>query len=117
MNLLLDLTEEDKKLARHLTDMGFSLPKVVRAIRDLSGQKNKKVVEYLLAVQSLEEMGISGADAEKALTLTECNQEKAKAYYENLCTLRDLGFPEDEVSAALLKCNIDRDKALDFLIA
>ncbi|KOC63832.1 Ubiquitin-associated protein 1 [Habropoda laboriosa] len=116
MNILLDLTEEDKKLARHLSDMGFAVSKAARAIRELGGQDNKKIVEYLLAVQSLEEMGISGEDAEKALALTEFNQEKAKAYYKNLCTLRDLGFPEEEASAALLKCNIDRDRALDFLI-
>ncbi|XP_078045085.1 uncharacterized protein LOC144474266 isoform X1 [Augochlora pura] len=117
VNLLLDLTEEDKKLARHLNDMGFPLPRAARAIRHLGGQDNKKIVEYLLAVQSLEEVGMSGEDAEKALALTEYNQDKAKAYYENLCTLRDLGFPEEEASAALLKYNIDRDRALDFLIA
>ncbi|XP_006608486.1 uncharacterized protein LOC122712219 isoform X2 [Apis laboriosa] len=116
MNLLLDLTEEDKKLARHLSDMGFPLSRAARAIRDLGGQDNKKIVEYLLAVQALEEMGISGEDAEKALALTEYNQEKAKVYYENLCILRDLGFPEEKASVALLKCNIDRDRALDFLI-
>ncbi|XP_043578322.1 uncharacterized protein LOC122565892 isoform X2 [Bombus pyrosoma] len=117
MNLLLDLTEEDKKLARHLSDMGFPLSRAARAIRELGGQDNKKIVEYLLAVQALEEIGISGEDAEKALALTEYNQEKAKVYYENLCVLRDLGFPEEKASTALLKCNIDRDRALDFLIA
>lgn len=116
-NLLLDLTEEDKKLARHLNDMGFPLSRAARAIRELGGQDNKKIVEYLLTVQSLEEIGISGEDAEKALALTEYNQGKAKAYCENLRTLRDLGFPEEEASAALLKCDIDRDRALDLLIA
>lgn len=116
-NLLSDLTEEDKKLARHLNDMGFPLSRAARAIRELGGQDNKKIVEYLLTVQSLEEAGISAEDAEKALALTEYDQRKAKAYCENLRTLRDLGFPEDEVSAALLKCDIDRDRALDLLIA
>ncbi|CAL7947486.1 unnamed protein product [Xylocopa violacea] len=117
MNLLLNLTEGEKKLAHHLHDMGFPLSRASRAIRDLGGQDNKKIVEYLLAVQSLEETGISGEDAEKALAVTEYNQEKAKIYYKNLCTLRDLGFPEEEASAALLKCNMDRDRALDLLIA
>lgn len=117
MNILLDLTEEDKKLARHLNDMGFPFSRAARAVRDLGGEDNKKIVEYLLAVQALEEMGISRDDAEKALALTEYNQEKAKAYHKNLCTLRDLGFSEEEASAALLKCNIDRDRALDLLIA
>ena len=41
--------------------MGFPLSRAARAIRDLGGQDNKKIVEYLLAVQSLEETGISGA--------------------------------------------------------
>ncbi|KAG7209397.1 hypothetical protein KM043_015492 [Ampulex compressa] len=116
-NLLKDLTEEDQKLARHLSDMGFPLLRAACAIRDLGGQDNKKVVEYLLAIQSLEEVGISGDDAEKALVLAQYDQDKAKIYHENLCTLRDLGFPEDQASAALLKCNMDRDRALDFLIA
>lgn len=115
-DLLVNLTDEDQKFARHLNDMGFPLSRAARAIRDLGGQDNKKVVEYLLTVQSLEEMGIPGDDAEKALVLTHYDQDKAKTYYKNLCTLRDLGFPEDKVSAALLKCNIDRDRALDFLI-
>ena len=116
-NPLFDLTEEDKSLARHLGDMGFPLSRAARAIRDLGGKDNKKVVEYLLAVQCLEELGIRGDDAEKALVLTQYDQEKAKIYHENLLTLKDLGFPEDEASKALLKCDIDRDRALDFLIA
>ncbi|XP_015604479.1 uncharacterized protein LOC107272148 isoform X2 [Cephus cinctus] len=116
-NPLMDLSEENQKLAKHLSDMGFPLSRAARAINDLGGQDNKKVVEYLLAVQSLEEFGISGDDAEKALALTQYDQDKAKEYYENLRTLRDLGFPEDKASLALLKCNIDRDRALDFLVA
>lgn len=112
-----DLTEEEQKLARHLSDMGFPLSRAARAVRDLGGEDNKKVVEYLLAVQSLEEIGIAGDDAEKALALTQYDQNKARVYHESLCTLRDLGFAEDEASVALLKCNIDRDRALDLLIA
>ncbi|XP_012263998.2 ubiquitin-associated protein 1 [Athalia rosae] len=116
-NPLPDLSEDDQKLAKHLSDMGFPLARAARAIRDLGGHDNKKVVEYLLAIQSLEEFGIPGDDAEKVLALTEYDQEKAKLYYQNLRTLRDLGFPEDQASSALLRCNIDRDQALDFLIA
>ncbi|XP_046620474.1 uncharacterized protein LOC124305275 isoform X2 [Neodiprion virginianus] len=116
-NPLSDLTEDDQKLAKHLSDMGFPLSRAARAIRDLGGRDNKKVVEYLLAVQSLEELGMLGDDAEKVLVLTDYDPEKAKLYYQNLQTLRDLGFPEEQVSSALLKCNIDRDRALDLLIA
>ncbi|XP_012285075.1 uncharacterized protein LOC105702243 [Orussus abietinus] len=114
--LLAEMSENDRKLVKHLSDMGFPLSRAARAVHELGGEDNKKVVEYLLAVQSLEELGISGDKVEKALALTQYNQDKAKLYHENLCTLMDLGFPEDEASAALLKCDIDRDKALDYLV-
>lgn len=114
---LAGLSLEDQKLAKRLSDMGFPLSRVARAIRDLEGQDNKKIVEYLLAIQSLEDFGMSEDAAVKALALTQYDQHKAKVYYESLCTLRDLGFPEDKASMALLKCNIDRDSALDLLIA
>ncbi|XP_057320246.1 uncharacterized protein LOC130664411 [Microplitis mediator] len=110
-------SEEDKKLAKHLSDMGFPLSRAARAIGDLGGKDNKKVVEYLLAVQWLEELGLPGDDAEKALALNDYDQERAKKYHDNLCTLKDLGFSEDEASKALLKFDTDRDKALDYLCA
>ena len=115
--LFKNLSSEDKKVAKHLSDMGFSLSRVTRAIRDFKGQDKKSVVEYLLAIQFLVDSNISEDDAIKALSLTQYDKHKAKLYYESLRTLRDLGFPEDKASAALLKCNIDRDSALDILIA
>ncbi|KAK2586900.1 hypothetical protein KPH14_009837 [Odynerus spinipes] len=116
-NSFSNLTGEDQKLVQHLSDMGFPLSRAARAICDLGGEDNKKVVEYLLTVQSLEESGMSGEDAERALALTHYDPNKAKMYHKNLCTLRDLGFPEDQASMALLKCDLDRDRALDFLIS
>lgn len=100
-----------------LSDMGFPKYRAARAVLELGRVHEKKIVEYLLAVQSLEEIGVPSDYAETALTLAQHDQSKAKIYYENLCTLKDLGFPEDEASAALVKCNFDRDKALDLLIA
>ncbi|XP_014206142.1 ubiquitin-associated protein 1 [Copidosoma floridanum] len=114
---LADLPLEDQNLAKRLSDMGFSLPRVTRAICDLKGEDKKKIVKYLLAIQSLEDFGMSEDEAVKALSLTQYDKHKAKVYYESLCTLRDLGFPEDQASIALLKCDIDRDSALDYLIA
>ncbi|XP_011297188.1 uncharacterized protein [Fopius arisanus] len=116
-NPLAELSESDQKLAKHLKDMGFPLSRSARAIKNLGSADNKKVVEYLLAIQSLEESGISGDDAEKAMDVAQHDLEMAKKYYEDLSTLKDLGFPEDEASKALVKCHIDRDKALDFLCA
>lgn len=116
-DLLSTMTEDDLKLVMQLSDMGFPKCRAARAVLELGREHEKKIVEYLLAIQSLEENGVPNEYAEKALTLTQHDQSKAKIYYENLCTLKDLGFHEDEVSAALVKCNFDRDKALDLLIA
>ncbi|XP_058805356.1 uncharacterized protein LOC131672260 [Phymastichus coffea] len=114
---LADLSPEEQNMAKRLSDMGFPLYRVARALCDLKGQDNKKIIEYLLAIQSLEDNGMPEDDAVKTLALFQNDQQKAKAYYKSLCYLRDLGFPEDRASMALLKCNIDRDSALDFLIA
>ncbi|XP_034934886.1 ubiquitin-associated protein 1 isoform X2 [Chelonus insularis] len=107
-------SNEHEKLAEHLSDMGFPLRRVIQAINNLGGE-DKKVVEYLLAVQYLEESGISSDDAESALSLNNYDQEKAKKYHENLCTLMNFGFTKDKSSQALLECDNDRDKALDLL--
>lgn len=116
-DLLSGMTEDDLKLVMQLGDMGFSKCRAARAVVELGRTHEKKIVEYLLAVQSLEEVGVPSDYAETALILAQHDQSKARIYYENLCTLKDLGFPEDEASAALVKCNFDRDKALDLLIA
>ncbi|XP_063973053.1 uncharacterized protein LOC135160446 [Diachasmimorpha longicaudata] len=116
-NPLPELSEPDQQLAKHLSDMGFSLSRSARAIKNLGSTDNKRVIEYLLGIQSLEESGMPGDEAEKAMDAAQHDPEKAKKYHEDLCTLKDLGFPEDEASKALVKCDIDRDKALDFLCA
>ncbi|XP_024893717.1 uncharacterized protein LOC112468668 [Temnothorax curvispinosus] len=116
-DLLSGMTESDLKLVMQLDDMGFPKCRAARAVLEIGRANEKKIVEYLLAVQSLEEIGVPSDYAEKALTLAQHDQSKARTYCENLCTLKDLGFPEDEAFAALVKCNFDRDKALDLLIA
>ncbi|XP_012527502.2 ubiquitin-associated protein 1 [Monomorium pharaonis] len=116
-DLLSGMTEDDLKLVAQLSDMGFPKCRAARAVLELGRAHEKKIVEYLLAVQSLEETGVPSDYAEAALTLAQHDQSKARIYYKNLCTLKDLGFPEAEASAALVKCNFDRDKALDLLIA
>ncbi|XP_011871826.1 PREDICTED: uncharacterized protein LOC105564213 [Vollenhovia emeryi] len=116
-DLLSGMTENDLKLVKQLGDMGFPKCRAARAVLELGRADEKKIVEYLLAVQSLEETGVPSDYAETALTLAQHDHSKAKVYCENLCTLKDLGFPEDEAFAALVKCNFDRDKALDLLIA
>ncbi|XP_022919602.1 ubiquitin-associated protein 1 [Onthophagus taurus] len=70
-----------QKMAKEINSMGFPLDRVIRVCK-IIGDDHKKIVEHLLA----------------------------------LSDLLDLGFPEQDVSKALLECNNDRDKALDRLI-
>ncbi|XP_066992886.1 ubiquitin-associated protein 1 isoform X2 [Anabrus simplex] len=109
------LSPEGQQLTRHISEMGFALPRVARACVALH-EDGKKVVEFLLQVQSLEETW-PGDQAENALLLNECDYPRAVKYLEALTQLLDLGFPEDKVSQALVMFNNDRDKALDHIIS
>lgn len=109
------MSERDRDLTKHLSDMGFPLTRAARAVRELGGSDNKKIVEYLLAMQALEEEGIPEGEAEKALALADYDQSRAKDYYKNMGILRNLGFAEERASSALVESNMDRDKALDLL--
>lgn len=102
-------------MTKHLSDMGFPLTRAARAVRELGGSDNKKIVEYLLAVQTLEDEGVPEVEAEKALALADYDKSKAKDYYKNMGILRNMGFPEELASNSLIASDMDRDKALDLL--
>ncbi|KAJ9586457.1 hypothetical protein L9F63_019895 [Diploptera punctata] len=111
-----NLNKNAQALVKHISEMGFALPRVARACQ-LLGEDDKKIVEYLLQVQSLEEKSYPGDRVEKALIVNRYNSEHAIKYLDALTQLLDLGFPEDQVSDALVMFNNDRDKALDKLIS
>ncbi|PSN29345.1 hypothetical protein C0J52_27117 [Blattella germanica] len=115
-NPFLDLSPKAKALVKHISEMGFALPRVARACQ-LLGEDDKKIVEFLLQVQSLEEKNYPGDRVEKALIVNRYNVDHAIKYLDALAQLLDLGFPEDHVSDALVMFNNDRDKALDKLIS
>lgn len=111
-----DLSPSAQNLAKHISEMGFSLPRVARGCQ-LLGEDDKKIVEFLLQVQGLEEKNYPGDRVEKALILNRYNVKQAVKYLDAMAQLLDLGFPEDLVSEALVKFDNDRDKALDQLIS
>lgn len=115
-NPFCNLNPNAQALVKHISEMGFALPRVARACQ-LFGEDDKKIVEYLLQVQSLEEKNYPGDRVEKALLLNRFNNEHTIKYLNALTQLLDLGFPEDHVSEALVMFNNDRDKALDKLIS
>lgn len=111
-----ELSSTSQKLVKHISEMGFALSRVARACQ-LFGEDDKKVVEFLLQVQSLEEKNWPGDLAEKAIITNGNNIPEAVKFLEAFIQLLDLGFPEDKVSDALVRFQNDRDKALDHLIS
>ncbi|KAK7789779.1 hypothetical protein R5R35_012333 [Gryllus longicercus] len=115
-NPLHELPVKSQQLVKHISEMGFALPRVARACQ-LFGEDDKKVIEFLLQIQALEEKKWPGDLAEKALVTNKHNIAEAVRFLEALTQLLDLGFPEDKVSEALVMFHNDRDKALDHLIS
>ncbi|XP_046366805.2 ubiquitin-associated protein 1-like isoform X2 [Haliotis rufescens] len=110
------LSSEAQKFAANLISMGFSRPQVARAVHK-QGTDEKQVVEYLCHVNNLVEKGFNPIRAELALNLFDNNFPKAEKYLEMFVQFQELGFGEDKIREALVKENMDRDKALDFLTA
>ncbi|XP_046549899.1 ubiquitin-associated protein 1-like isoform X2 [Haliotis rubra] len=110
------LSSEAQKFAANIISMGFSRPQVARAVHS-QGTDEKQVVEYLCHVNNLVEKGFNPIRAEVALNLFNNNFPKAVKYLEMFVQFQELGFGEDKIREALVKENMDRDKALDFLTA
>ncbi|KAF4533041.1 hypothetical protein B566_EDAN000735 [Ephemera danica] len=110
------LPEAVQQLARQLNEMGFPLDRVARACETV-GQDHKKVLDYLLQVQTFEEKGFPVSQVEFAIGKLSLDEPKALKFLPALGQLVDLGFSEEQASTALLKTNFDRDKALDTLLS
>lgn len=115
-DLFESLNTESKQLVQKITEMGFPRVRVARACVKF-GSNDKKIVEFLLTLQSLLEAGYQEGRAENALSLHNQDINSAIKFLQVESQLLDLGFPEDRVSEALMKFNCDRDQALEFLIS
>lgn len=110
------LHSESQFLVQKIAEMGFPRGRVARACKKL-GTNDKKIVEFLLSLQSLLDAGYQEGRAEHALSLLNNDVKAAINFLQVESQLLDLGFPVDRVSEALVKFNCDRDQALEFLIS
>ncbi|KAL1139878.1 hypothetical protein AAG570_006855 [Ranatra chinensis] len=116
-NPIASLSTQCQALANRVAEMGFPLARTARAVQ-LFGNDEAKVIEFLLQVQTLEDVNhVPGDRAEKALIANGYSEENTSSYLEKLKQLMDLGFREEQVIQALERFNSDRDKALDSLIS
>lgn len=100
-NSFRELAGPAQKLAQRISTMGFPLERVAKVV-SLCGIDDKKVSQFRKLLQNaLFRSGTSFQIIEHLIPLGE---------------LLDLGFDESKISAALLKFNNNKDKALDYLI-
>ena len=124
-NVEKSLNAAEKRLLESLNDMGFPRSKCARAIKRL-GAIEKDVVDQLLLIQRLEDLGHSLDQIESTLELlkpmssiTANAQEWLKQLEQHLQLsqqLSGLGFERRKIDSALLAAGYDRDKALDILL-
>ncbi|KAG8225416.1 hypothetical protein J437_LFUL004616 [Ladona fulva] len=115
-NPFAELPSTGQRLVRHISEMGFSIPRVSRACQ-IFGEDDKKIVEYLLQVQSLEEKNYPSDLVEKSLIANNFDEVESINYMKLVSQLMDLGFSENRVIEALKMHENDGEKALDYLVS
>ncbi|KAL3865637.1 hypothetical protein ACJMK2_043008 [Sinanodonta woodiana] len=108
------LSKEAKAVADKMVSMGFSYPRVARAV-EKCGHDEKQVVDFLCAVDKLTDMGYDMYQAENALLIHQNSVDKSAAYLDVFRQFSSMGFSHEKIKEALVKNNNDQDKALDFL--
>jgi len=104
-----------KMLVDKLVDMGFDVGVTSRAAEHF-GADEKQVIDHLCSVSLLADEGHSVEDAEEALHLNEGKDKLARKFLLALTQLRQFGFEEAKIKAALVASGNDTEKALDQLM-
>lgn len=131
------LSPEERRFVDNLQQMGFQRDRVSRAVKHIGSQNDRKLFEYLLTLQQLEDEGFHCYESEIALHMNNYNKPKvrrsllldttshhiltlstqAKHFLTSLRHICDLGFDKDAAIKALFKANNDQNKALEVLYA
>ncbi|XP_028407115.1 ubiquitin-associated protein 1-like [Dendronephthya gigantea] len=109
------MSHDEVQLVNQISDMGFPLERVARAVRNLNG-KEREVVDFLISVNELCNQGYDENDVEMVLK-DNIGQTKAVEILKLQQQFRVLGFEGDKVFEAIKKSECNRDKALDILIS
>ncbi|KAK7116196.1 ubiquitin-associated protein 1-like isoform X2 [Littorina saxatilis] len=110
------LSSEAKNFVNNLTSMGFSRSRASRAVEKF-GADQKEVLDHLLNVDKLVEKKFTPTQAETGLQLFKNDIKKAEQFLDLYQQFTELGFTGERIQTALIKHQLDRDKALDYLTA
>ncbi|RUS73003.1 hypothetical protein EGW08_019235 [Elysia chlorotica] len=110
------LTREEQAFTDILANMGFLRPRVARAVQKF-GNKEKEVLDHLLAADKLGEQRYAPVMVESALFTFKNDLEKAERFLQLHAQFEELGFQRDKIHDALVSTDLEHDKALDILTA
>ncbi|XP_076465032.1 uncharacterized protein LOC143296913 [Babylonia areolata] len=108
------LSSEAKTFVNNLTSMGFPRSRVSRAVEKF-GVDEREVLDHLLNVDKLVEKKFTPGLAETSLHLFKNDICKAERFLSLYHQFTELGFTGDRIQTALVRHELDRDKALDYL--
>lgn len=108
------LSAEAQGFVNTLTSMGFSRSRAARAVQKF-GADEKEVLDHLLNVDKLVEKKFKPELAETGLQLFRNDIKKAEQFLDLYQQFTELGFTGERIQTALVKHQLDRDKALDYL--
>lgn len=111
-----ELEETERQFVDSVTDMGFPRDQVARTVKHL-GTDDKKVVEHLCQIQTLEESGYDSLEAEAALHLHDYNSDEARKYLDLLIKIQSLGFDKTAIKKALVQNKNDMNGAINSLLS
>lgn len=108
------LSSDAKTFVNKLTSMGFSRSRASRAVEKF-GNDEREVLDHMFNVDKLMEKKFSPSLAEMSLQLFKNDMRKAEQFLDLFQQFRELGFTSERIQTALVKHELDRDKALDYL--
>ncbi|KAL8616700.1 hypothetical protein ACOMHN_031682 [Nucella lapillus] len=108
------LSNEARTFVNKLTSMGFSRSRASRAVEKF-GNDEREVLDHMFNVDKLMEKKFSPSLAEMSLQLFKNDMKKAERFLDLFQQFRELGFTSERIQTALVKHELDRDKALDYL--
>ncbi|KAJ6218982.1 hypothetical protein RDWZM_004794 [Blomia tropicalis] len=110
------LSTAERQFVDNLCQMGFKQDRVSRAVKHIDINDDKKIFEYLFALQLLEDQGYDCYESEIALHMNNYNKEQAETFLKALKQICEFGFDREAAIKALFKSNNNRDNAIEILL-
>lgn len=115
--ILSDLVPSSQRICKELSEMGFSLERVVNGCKSL-GDDKQKLINFCLLVDKILSGGekFKAADVEYVVPIHNLDEETSKKHLRAFHKLEELGFDRYAIHNALIDTKLDHDKALEKLL-